>query len=161
MELAAYRFGISLPKWFKSDGYKSPRNRFNSNAHLDLQDVLTNHGAARCNGGLNLVAQLLGKPGKMGLTGDKVQEQWDAGHKMAISDYCRCDVLDTYFVFLRTQVLTGKITLTEEIELVQSSKEWIEQRAESCEAYASYLKNWTNWQNPWESETPTTSDEIT
>ena len=161
MELAAYRFGISLPKWFKSDGYKSPRNRFNSNAHLDLQDVLTNHGAARCNGGLNLVAQLLGKPGKMGLTGDKVQEQWDAGHKMAISDYCRCDVLDTYFVFLRTQVLTGKITLTEEIELVQSSKEWIEQRAESCEAYASYLKNWANWQNPWKSETPTTSDEIT
>ena len=78
-------------------------------AHLDLQDVLTNHGAARCNGGLNLVAQLLGKPGKMGLTGDKVQEQWDAGHKMAISDYCRCDVLDTYFVFLRTQVLTGRI----------------------------------------------------
>ena len=161
MELAAFRFGISLPKWFKSDGYKSPRNRFNANAHLDLQDVLTNHGAARCNGGLNLVAQLLGKPGKMGLTGDKVQEQWDAGHKTAISDYCRCDVLDTYFVFLRTQVLTGKITLEEEIELVQSAKQWIEQQATSCEAYTSYLESWSDWKNPWMSRTPAATDEIT
>ena len=86
----------------------------------------------------------------MGLTGDKVQEQWDAGHKMAISDYCRCDVLDTYFVFLRTQVLTGKISLNEEIELVQSAKQWIEERADTCEAYASYLASWTYWHNPWE-----------
>ena len=161
MELAAFRFGISLPAWFRSDGYKSPRNRFNSTAHLDLQDVLTNHGAARCNGGLNLVAQLLGKPGKMGLTGDKVQEQWDAGHKMAISDYCRCDVLDTYFVFLRTQVLTGKISLQEEIELVEAARQWIEERAGTCEAYASYLESWSSWNNPWQAAKPAADSEST
>ena len=151
MELAAFRYGISLPKWFKSEGYKTPRNRYNSNAHLDLQDVLTNYGAARCNGGLNLVAQLLGKPGKMGLTGDKVQQQHDEGNKMAISDYCRCDVLDTYFVFLRTQVLMGATTLEQEIELTQTAKTWIGKRADSCEAYASYLESWDDWRNPWES----------
>jgi predicted PolB exonuclease-like 3'-5' exonuclease len=152
MELAAFRYGISLPKWFKSDGYKTPRNRYNSDAHLDLQDVLTNYGAARCNGGLNLIAQLLGKPGKMGLTGDQVQKQHDDGNKMAISDYCRCDVLDTYFVFLRTQVLLGKLTLGREIELIESSKHWIEERSDSCEAYSSYLENWDEWENPWEDE---------
>ena len=149
MELAAFRYGISLPKWFKSDGYRTPRNRYNSDAHLDLQDVLTNYGAARCNGGLNLVAQLLGKPGKVGLTGDKVQQQHDDGNKKAISDYCRCDVLDTYFVFLRTQVLMGKATLQQEIELVQCAKDWIEQRSVDCEAYASYLESWSDWANPW------------
>ncbi|MGI9469931.1 MAG: 3'-5' exonuclease [Rubripirellula sp.] len=154
MELAAFRYGISLPKWFRSDGYKTPRNRYNSDAHLDLQDVLTNYGAARCNGGLNLVAQLLGKPGKMGLTGDKVQQQHDDGNKKAISDYCRCDVLDTYFVFLRTQVLMGKATLDQEIELVQSAKAWIEERASGCEAYASYLESWSDWTNPWGSDAP-------
>lgn len=42
MELAAFRYGISLPKWFRGEGYKSLRNRFNTSAHLDLQDVLTN-----------------------------------------------------------------------------------------------------------------------
>ncbi len=69
MELAAFRYGLSLPAWFKNDGYRSPRSRYNTDSHLDLQDVLMNFGAARCNGGLNLIAQMLGKPGKMGLTG--------------------------------------------------------------------------------------------
>src|SRR6056297_2837782 len=53
MEMSAFRYGIPLPTWFTGDGYKSPRNRFNANAHLDLQELLTNFGAARLNGGLN------------------------------------------------------------------------------------------------------------
>ncbi len=152
MELAAFRFGISIPRWFKSDGYKTPRNRYNIDTHLDLQDVLTNFGAARCNGGLNLVAQMLGKPGKMDLTGDQVQQQHDQGNKAAISDYCRCDVLDTYFVFLRTQVMMGNASIDEEIELVSGAKQWIEQRAESSEAYRAYLNSWNDWRNPWKNE---------
>lgn len=152
MELAAFRYGVSVPKWFRSDGYKTPRNRYNSDAHLDLQDLLMNYGAARCNGGLNLIAQLLGKPGKMGLTGDQVQQQHDEGNSMAISDYCRCDVLDTYFVFLRTKVLTGKISLAQEGKLIKAAKEWITERADDCEAYGSYLENWDDWKNPWTTE---------
>lgn len=149
MELAAFRYGISLPQWFKSEGYKTPRNRYNTDAHLDLQDVLTNFGAARCNGGLNLVAQLLGKPGKMDLTGDQVQQQHDQGNREAISDYCRCDVLDTYFVFLRIQLMFGNTTLEREQALLGSAKEWIEERADSCQAYSSYLESWSDWENPW------------
>lgn len=152
MELAAFRFGVSIPNWFKSEGYRAPRNRYNTEAHLDLQDVLTNFGAARCNGGLNLVAQLLGKPGKMDLTGDQVQQQHDQGNQEAISDYCRCDVLDTYFVFLRTQVLMGKISIEEELELVEAARGWIDERAETSESYRHYLEQWTGWQNPWQNE---------
>jgi 3'-5' exonuclease len=148
MELAAFRFGISLPKWFDNEGYKSPRNRYSLAAHFDLQEVLTNFGAARFNGGLNLAAQLLGKPGKMGLRGDQVQSQYDQGNLRAISDYCRCDVLDTYFVFLRTMVLMGKLTLESEIELVTQAKSWIEERAEACEAYRDYLGEWGDWVAP-------------
>lgn len=149
MELAAFRYGLSMPAWFKSDGYRSPRNRYNVDSHLDLQDLLMNFGAARCNGGLNLIAQMLGKPGKMGLTGDQVQQQHDEGNKMAISDYCRCDVLDTYFVFLRTQVLTGGCDLDREQELIQLAKSWIMKRADNCQAYRDYLESWRDWQNPW------------
>ena len=152
MELAAFRYGISLPSWFKSEGYRAPRNRYNTDAHLDLQDLLTNFGAARCNGGLNLVAQLLGKPGKMDLTGDQVQQQHDQGNAAAISDYCRCDVLDTYFVFLRSQVLMGKIAIDEEMALVDAAKNWIIQRADQNDSYRAYLDRWSGWQN-WRRET--------
>lgn len=149
MELSAFRFGLSIPKWFRGEGYRAPRNRFNTNAHLDLQDVITNFGAARCNGGLNLIAKLLGKPGKMDIQGDQVQQQFNDGNSKAISDYCRCDVLDTYFAFLRIQTLRGDITLERELELVASALSWIEQQADDVDAYRDYLEQSGDWINPW------------
>lgn len=150
MELAAFRYGIALKHWFLGDGYRAPRNRFNKDAHLDLQEVLTNYGAARCNGGLNLIANLIAKPGKVGLKGDQVQAEYDQGNHTAISDYCRCDVLDTYFVFLRTQTLMGVWSLEHELKLVASTKSWLESRSDGCQAYADYLAAWDEWPNPWE-----------
>ena len=152
MELAAYRYGIPIGSWFMSDGFRSPRNRFNADAHLDLQELLTNFGAARFNGGLNLAAQLLGKPGKMDLNGEQVQEKYDIGDLQSISDYCRCDVLDTYFVFLRTMVLVGRLTLERELQVVADAKTWIEERVGESEAFAAYLDHWNDWNDPWESE---------
>ena len=152
MEMAAFRHGISLKRWFDSDGYKSPRHRYCMDSHLDLQELLTNFGAVRFNGGLNLAAQLLGKPGKMDMTGDHVQEKFDSGDLQSISDYCRCDVLDTYFVFLRTMVLTGNLTLENELKLVANTKQWIEERADDCAAYRDYLQAWDDWHDPWEAE---------
>lgn len=152
MELAAFRFGLSVPKWFDESGYKSRRNRFSTASHLDLQELLTNFSAARFNGGLNLAAQTLGKPGKMGLSGDQVQSYYDRGDLKAISDYCRCDVLDTYFVFLRSMVMTGKIDLRRETELVAIAKAWIESQQETCQACADYLSKWQLWQNPWQGD---------
>jgi predicted PolB exonuclease-like 3'-5' exonuclease len=152
MELAAYRYGISIAAWFKNEGYRSPRNRYSTDSHLDLQDLLTNFSATRFNGGLNLATKLLGKPGKMAVTGDQVQQQFDDGDLRGISDYCRCDVLDTYFVFLRSMVLCGKISLEQELELVAESKAWIESRADDCEAYQTYLNAWQGWTDPWENE---------
>ena len=152
MELAAFRFGLSVPKWFDESGYKSRRNRFSTASHLDLQELLTNFSAARFNGGLNLAAQSLGKPGKMGLSGDQVQSYYDRGDLKAISDYCRCDVLDTYFVFLRSMVMTGKIDLRRETELVAIAKAWIESQQETCQACADYLSKWEPWHNPWQAD---------
>lgn len=150
MELAAFRFGLSIPKWFDDSGYKSRRNRFSTGSHLDLQELLTNFSAARFNGGLNLAAQSLGKPGKMGLSGDQVQAYYDRGDLKAISDYCRCDVLDTYFVFLRSMVLTGRASLADETKLVAHAREWIESQAKTCQACSDYMDHWSEWKNPWQ-----------
>jgi len=111
---------------------------------------LTNHGATRFNGGLNLAANLLGKPGKMETQGFMVQDMFDAGKLSEINDYCRCDVLDTYFVFLRTMVLVGNLSLAREQELVKDARNWIEQQSETTPIYRQYLENWGDWINPWE-----------
>lgn len=151
LELAAFRFGISVPGWFdlSAKAYDQPRNRYNLQAHLDLQDLLVNFGAARFHGGLNLAASILGKPGKMDIQGCMVQDMHDAGQLADINDYCVCDVLDTYFVFLRTQVLLGKLTLEKELVLVNETREWMTARADDTKSFRMYLDRCSDWPNPW------------
>ena len=86
--------------------------------------------------------EVLADLGQLGL-------QLNEGKLAEINDYCRCDVLDTYFVFLRTSVLMGRISLDREREIVTETKQWITDRADQVLAYRTYLDNWGNWQNPW------------
>jgi predicted PolB exonuclease-like 3'-5' exonuclease len=152
LELAAFRYGIAVPLWFASGerSYEQPRNRYNTSAHIDLYELLTNFGSTRFTGGLNLAANLLGKPGKMDIQGDMVQDLFNSGQLAQINDYCRCDVLDTYFVFLRSRVLLGMLSLDREQELIQRTRDWLAERAEQSAAYKLYLDRWGDWPNPWE-----------
>ena len=151
MELAAYRYGISVPSWFNlfERTYQQNRNRYNISSHMDLHEMLTNFGGTWFRGGLNLAAMLLNKPGKMDVQGDMVQQLYDAGELGQISEYCRCDVLDTYFVFLRWSLLMGQIDLDREAELVSQAKTMLQEQCDQHPAYAQYLERWREWQNPW------------
>jgi 3'-5' exonuclease len=161
LELSAFRFGLSVPGWFGTSGKSAeqPRNRYNTQHHIDLCELLTNFGSTRFNGGLNLAANLLGKPGKMGIQGHMVQDLYDAGEIQKINEYCRCDVLDTYFVFLRTRVLLGQLTLEAEQQLVAQVKRWLEEKAPQAEAFRNYLEHWGDWTNPWRAAAPPTPAE--
>lgn len=156
LEMAAFRYGIAAPTWFMTSGpsYGQPRNRYAS-AHLDLQDFITNFGAVHANGGLNLCAQLLGKPGKMDTKGAMVQELWEKGEHERIDDYCMCDALDTYFIFLRTRVLSGLLTLEREHDLVESAKRWIETAAAGGNgAMKQYLEHFRTWKPVGDDDSP-------
>ncbi len=141
LELAAFRYGCC-----GCDYFQKSRNRFYG--HLDLFDWLTNYGASRLGGGLNLLSKLLGKPGKMEVAGDQVYSMYRAGKLQEINEYCAFDTLDTYFVFLRTRVLTGDLTLEQEQALVARTKHWISQKVEEMPALRQYLANWGDWK-PW------------
>jgi len=156
LELAAFRYGISVPGWFAGGGrsFDQPRSRYNQQSHLDLCDLLTNFGTTRFTGGLNLAANLLGKPGKMEIQGHMVQDFYQAGRLAEIQDYCRCDVLDTYFIFLRSRVLLGQLTLEKEQQLVAQTKQWLQAEAHRVSAYRLYLDHWGDWPNPWQQVGP-------
>lgn len=154
LELAAFRYGISIGGWFNVNGksFEQPRSRYNVQAHIDLCEMLTNFGCVRFNGGLNLAANLLGKPGKMNVQGHMVQDLYNAGRLAEINDYCRCDVLDTYFVFLRSRVLAGQLPLDAEQAIIAETRSWLEAHAPQSPAYRLYLENWGDWPNPWKKE---------
>ncbi|GAB5403650.1 MAG: 3'-5' exonuclease [Aureliella sp.] len=151
MEHAAFRFGVSAPQWFNllARSFEQKRNRYNLDSHIDLHDVLTNFGATWYRGGLNLAASLLGKPGKMDVQGDMVYDLFLDGRIEEINEYCRCDVLDTYFVFLRAMVMMGRIDLEREKALVEETKALLESEADTHTAYKTYLEQWGDWENPW------------
>jgi predicted PolB exonuclease-like 3'-5' exonuclease len=142
LELAAFRYGCAGRDYFLSS-----RNRFGG-GHVDLMDWLTNFGAVRMAGGLDLLSKLLGKPGKMEVAGDQVYQMHLAGKVQEINDYCMYDTLDTYFVFLRTRVMTGEMSLEQEHTAVVRAKAWLTTKAEEVPALKHYLDNWSEW-DPW------------
>lgn len=138
LELAAFRYGISA-----RDYCLNSRNRFNG--PIDLMDWMTNFGAYRLTGGLDLLAKLLGKPGKMDVSGDQVYQMYLDGKLQEINDYCLCDTLDTYFVFLRTRIFTGDIGPDTETELVAKARELLESKTAEFPVLRRYLDNWTEF----------------
>ena len=136
LELAAFRYGLSCQQY-----YQGSRNRYAGNT-LDLYDWMTNFGAARLPGGLDLLAKLLGKPGKMDVDGSEVYRMHQAGRIREINDYCLCDTLDTYFVFLRSRVLTGDLSCQQEQELVDHARDFLEGKLDEVPALRAYLDRW-------------------
>jgi predicted PolB exonuclease-like 3'-5' exonuclease len=90
--------------------------------HVDLMDVLSGfQGRGRI--GLDQMSQLLGFPGKLGLSGEGV---WDAhlqGRSEDIRNYCETDVVNTYLIYLRFELMRGRLTHEEherEVEIVRA-----------------------------------------
>jgi 3'-5' exonuclease len=109
LELAAMRWGISAPRYFDDDN--SPRSRLSLDRHLDLYEYLTNSGEVGLRGGMDLLLKMLGLPGKLTMKGTMVQECFEAGQLEKIHRYCRTDVIQTYFLFLRVELMRGRIDL--------------------------------------------------
>jgi predicted PolB exonuclease-like 3'-5' exonuclease len=76
--------------------------------HLDLMDVLAMY-QPRNNAPLDDVAKLAGFPGKLGMDGSKVWDAFQAGRIVEIRNYCETDVVNTYLLYLRFQLMRGAL----------------------------------------------------
>jgi 3'-5' exonuclease len=108
LELQALRYGCQAPRYFNEK--HGHRYRYSEERHYDLFDFLSNAGAYRIRGGFNLLARLIGLPGKAWVDGSMIQGLWEAGQLAAIHAYCRQDVIQTYGLFLRIELLRGRLT---------------------------------------------------
>jgi predicted PolB exonuclease-like 3'-5' exonuclease len=90
---------------FKWNNYIS---RYHSR-HLDLMDLLALY-QGRANAPLSDLAQLMGLPGKLGMDGGEVWGAYQAGKLAGIQNYCETDVVNTYLIYLRFQLMRGVLT---------------------------------------------------
>jgi hypothetical protein len=110
----ALRHGIQAPRYWEL-GQEDTSFRFNNYLsrfhwrHTDLMDVLSGY-QARSRAALADVAGLLGFPGKLGFSGDKVWDAWRGGDIVGIRRYCETDVLNTWLIWLRFERMRGNLT---------------------------------------------------
>ena len=107
--------------------------------HLDLMDVLAAFNA-RMYAPLNEVAKILGFPGKLGMDGSQVSDAFRAGKIEAIRNYCEIDVLNTYLIFLRFELIQNKIMPAEYESLCQDLRKFLEQG--KATHFSEFLSAW-------------------
>lgn len=106
--------GVSAPTYWESgDNQENFRwnnylNRFHYR-HVDLMDVIAGY-QNKAFAPLDEIAGMLGFPGKMGMSGAKVWDEYQAGNLKGIRDYCETDVLNTWCVYQRFELIRGVIT---------------------------------------------------
>lgn len=109
LELQALRHRCAAPRYFNErNGLRARYGR-----HFDLYDFLSNSGVSRLRGGLDLLARLIGLPGKGEVSGGDVQGLWESGSFDVVHRYCRDDVIQTYFLFLHVEHLCGRLSSEE------------------------------------------------
>lgn len=113
----ALRHGIQAPRYWEAGSedqafrWNNYLNRYHSR-HLDLMDVLSSY-QARARVSLQSAALLLGLPGKLGMSGDKVWDAYLDGQIDAIRNYCETDVLNTFLIYLRFELMRGMLSREE------------------------------------------------
>ena len=124
----ALKNGVRAPRYwemgegdrdFKWNNYLS---RFHWR-HVDLMDVIAGF-QPRGRASLDQMAVMLGFPGKLGMSGDKVWDTYSAGDLKKIRDYCETDVLNTWLVYLRFEFMRGNLDekdLEREFALVRAT----------------------------------------
>ena len=120
--------GVAAPRYWEM-GEEDTSFRFNNYInrfqwrHTDLMDVLAGY-QMRGRAPLDQIATMMGFPGKMGMSGDKVWGTFLKGDLAAIRDYCETDVLNTWLVYLRFSLTRGIISedqYEQECELVREA----------------------------------------
>lgn len=136
--------GISAPRYwdtgdddntFKWNNYL---NRFHQR-HTDLMDVLAGY-EGRASAPLHEIATMLGFPGKLDMTGSDVWDQYLNNDIAHIRNYCETDVLNTYLVYLRFELLRGRRNRQWYDDQCQQLREYLE--AEARPHLLEFLQAW-------------------
>lgn len=140
--------GVTAPRyWDLGDGDYGDSRDFKWNnyisryhtRHLDLMDLLALY-QGRGNAPLDDLAKLIGFPGKLGMDGSAVWGAWQRGEIAQIRDYCETDVLNTFLVFQRFQLMRGALDRAQYDAEIAFVRDWLAEQ--TGEHWKEYLATW-------------------
>jgi len=136
--------GISAPRYWdtgeldRDSKWNNYISRFHWR-HTDLMDVLASY-QPRANAPLDDIARMLGLPGKLGMDGSQVWDAYQAGKLVEIRDYCETDVVNTYLVYLRFELMRGNLDQSGYDQEVQRVREAL--NSETRPHWRAFLDAW-------------------
>jgi hypothetical protein len=140
----ALKAGVQAPRYWET-GEDDAAFRYNNYLgrfhwrHIDLMDVMSGY-QPRARASLQDVATLLGLPGKPGFSGAQVWDAYLAGELLRVRRYCETDVLNTYLVYLRFELMRGRFTRDRYAEEVERVKAML--RAGTEPHHGEFLRAW-------------------
>ena len=128
-------WGVSAQHYWESGDTKQSfkwnnyLNRYHSR-HTDLMDVLSGY-MSQAKAPLQDIALLLGLPGKLGMSGNQVWDYYKKNELEAICNYCEIDVLNTYLIYLRYQLISGQVSADQYQQKCEQTAEMLAQSESS------------------------------
>lgn len=122
--IRAMRYNLSCQAFFEKENshfgkskWDNYRYRYSDRFHVDLMDHIGEFGAAR---GLNLntLCSMANLPGKFDTKGDQVVELYYQKEHQKIFEYCESDTLNTYWLYLKYELLKGNILLQDYFDIL-------------------------------------------
>lgn len=142
----ALKYGVRAPRYWEV-GNEDQTFRYNNYLgrfhwrHIDVMDVLSGY-QSRAKAGLEAIATMIGLPGKLGFSGEKVADAYLAGELGRIRQYCETDVINTYLVYLRFELMRGNFTPERYAEEVERMKTLLRGGTASEPHFTEYLRAW-------------------
>lgn len=127
----AMRYNLSAHSYFEVENkelnkskWENYRYRYNERFHCDLLDQISDFGAIR---GLKLdeICKSVGLPGKFDTKGDEVSTLFYSDSLDLIEQYCESDVLNTYWLFLKFELLKGNLVINDYCNYLSVMNEFI------------------------------------
>ncbi len=120
--------------------YNNYINRYHMR-HMDLMDVLAMY-QPRASAPLDAMAKLCGFPGKLGMDGSQVHQQFLEGKVEDIRRYCETDVMNTYLMYCRFQKMRCGFTDAEYAQEIELVKQTLGNLAPAEPHWNEYLAAW-------------------
>ncbi|ASM40016.1 3'-5' exonuclease [Campylobacter sp. RM12327] len=147
--IRAMKYNIQAPAYFETNNkefnktkWENYRSRYDGVFHLDLLDHISDFRAVS-GISLDMLCKTLNLPGKYDTHGDQVTELFYDDKLDKIYQYCESDTLNTYWLFLKYELLRGNITTQDYANNISIMSEYLQKEKQDM-SYTAVFKEYIN-----------------
>ncbi len=148
--IRAMKYNLSCLAYFEKENrelnknkWDNYRSRYSDRFHVDLMDHIGEFGAIR-GLKLDLLCKMAGLPGKYDVHGDEVTELYYNNEIEKIKEYCESDVLNTYWLYLKYELLKGLISKEDYMDNLFGFAEKLNEKKSYTEIFKNQIEKEIN-----------------